>query len=428
MKKILLGLVAVIICITTNAQSLGYSSDAMVVSQNGNTVTIVASGVHEKKKMAETTAIQSAFYAYLTTGIQGLNDDRPLIDAKKQSDPKVAAMIKNIVESQYNIYVKSYVADDKVEKSLGKMFKVSVTFEMYNEAFIKFLVANNVIAKSDDKISLRESDENMIMPTIMIVPRLRSGETIKGMLDSRDEYRATISKLAQELLKHGVQTKSFDEVYDGIVMAGALSTGAMSSDDKILSEASKGVDVVTYMDIKSTNNANGTSVELTLTATNAATRSTIATLSDASAFFKNASVSNLSGLLAEALAPEFVKQVATSFGTMQRKGQGISIRIELDATSSADLNSEVGSDGFTVGDIMRLWIKKNAKAGRYRLQTQTATLMIYDQIFIPTQDEGGNFSDVNDFELELRMQLRNEGIMIGKRLMDGNNIIYTLIL
>lgn len=428
MKKLLLGLIAAIICITSNAQSLGYSSDAVAIAESGNTVTIRSSGVHEKRKMAEITAIKSAFYAYLTTGIQGLNGDRPLIDEKLQSDPKVMAMINYIVENQYNIYVKSYIADQRVTKSLGKMFKVSVTFEMYNEAFIKFLVSNGITAKADDKITLRESDDNMIMPTIMIVPRVKDGETIKEVLDSSPEYRATISKLAQALLKEGVQTKNFDEVYDGVVMAAALASGSASSDDKILSEASKGVDVVAYMDIKETTNDRGTSVELTLTATNAATRSTIAALSDASGFFRNQSVSHLSGLLAEAIAPEFVKQVATSFGTMQRKGQGISIRIELDSSSSADFNTEVGTEGFTVGDIMRLWIKKSAKSGRYRLATQTSSLLIYDQIFIPTQDEGGNFSDVNDFELELRMHLRENGVTIAKRLLDGNNIIYTLML
>lgn len=420
-------MMALIIAITSSAQNLGYSSDAMVVSQDANTVTIKSSGVHEKKKEAELTAIKSAFYTYLMTGLQGLNNDRPLIDSKKQNDPKVLAIVSSIMNGQYNIYVKSYIADDKVEKTLDKMYKVVVTFELYNEAFIKFLVSNSVIAKSDDKVTLSETNDNMIMPTIMVVPRTEPGETIKNIFDTKSEYRSTASKLGGGFLKEGVETKNFDEVYNGLVMSGALSSYG-STDDQILSEASKGVDVIVYMDIKSNVNANGTSVELALTATDASTKSTIATISESSAYFKNQTVSNLSGLLAETIIPNFMKQISTSFARNLSRGQGISIRIQLDPSSSADLNSDIGSNMLTTGDIMRLWIKKNCKGGRYRIQTQTATLIVYDQIFIKTQDEGGSFSDVNDFELELRQNLGQNGVTISKRLMDGNNIIYTLTL
>ncbi len=427
MKKVFLCMIAALFCLGLSAQSLGYSTDAMVVSVGANTVTIKSSGVHEKRKDAELTAIKSAFYTYMMVGLQGLNDDRALVDEKRQDDPKVKAIVNSILNGQYNIYIKSYVADDKVEKTFDKMFKVSVTFELYNDSFIKMLTKNGVIAKPDDKISLRESDDNMIMPTMMIVPRVSGTQTIKGVLDSRAEYRMTISKLAAALLKEGVQTKSFDEVYDGLVMSSALSSSS-SSDDKILSEVSKGVDVVTYMDIKSSTTTNGTSVEVILAAAEASTNSIIASVSEVSNRFKGASVSNLSGALVEAIAPEFVKQVATAYGTMQRKGRGISIRLELDSSSSADFNTEFGSDGLSVADILRLWIKKNVKGGRYHMSSQTSTLLIYDQMFIATQDDGGNFADVNDFELDLRMALRQYGFVISKRLLDGNSIIYTLAL
>lgn len=427
MRRILSTILLSIILFSAYGQEKGFTGDAVVVSQKNNNYVIRTSGLHEKRKEAEAVAIRSAFHAYLTKGITGLNNNRPLIDPSRQSDPRVANYINNIVNSRYSVFVGTYSADDKAEKSFDKMFKIFVNFELYNESLLRDLYSNNIIPKADDQVSLSETNDNMIMPTIMIVPRTQPNETIKGVLDSKSEYRSTTSKLAECFLKEGVETKNFDETYNGLLLSGALST-TMSSDDKILTEVSKGVDVVVYMDIKSNSNTSGKSVELSLTAVNASTKSTIATTSETSAYFKNVTTSHLSSLLAEAIVPSFMKQVSTSFARNLSRGQGISIRIELDPSSSADLNSEVGGDMFSIGDILRLWIKKNCKGGRYRTATQTPTLIIYDQIFITTQDEGGQFSDVNDFELELRQEMRLNGVTISKRLMDGNSIIYTLML
>lgn len=409
------------------AQEKGFTSDATVVSSNDKIVNIRSSGLHEKKKYAEIAAIRSAFYTYLTKGIVGLNNDMPLVDASRQNDARVANYIDDIVNNRYSVFIGQSFPDSKAQKTVDKLYQVNVTFELYNESLIRDLTSNNIIAKPDDMVSLAETNTNMIMPTIMIVPRTTPSQTIKEVLDSNPEYRSTTTKLAEAFLNEGVETKNFDEVYNGLVLMGALSS-TMSSDDKILSEASKGVDVVVYLDIKSNVNQNGTSVELFLTATDAATKATIASLSEASAYFKNASVSYLSALLAQSIVPAFMKQISTSFARNLSRGQGISIRLELDPSSSADFNTEVGSDMLTVGDITRLWIRDNCKDRRYRTATQTSSLVIYDQIYITTQDEGGEFSDVNDFELSLRQQLRQNGVSITRRLIDGNSIIYTLML
>ncbi len=423
MKKLLLIILGLLLVIPASAQE--YTADAELLSDNGSTIVVVSSGMHKQKKKAVEMAVRSAFYTYLTAGIDGVSDSKPLIDPKLvETEFAVQNYINSMVETRYNNFVGEYTELSN-ERTFNKMYKAQVRLQIYKDALVKDVANQGYGTKSTEDMTLRDTGEEMLMPTIMVVPRTEDGVTIKEAMDNDPEYRAVIAKIAQAFLDEGVETKNFDEMYDALSRTEALAP-TMSNEDVILSMGSKGVDVVVYADIRTHNSNNGLSVNLSLTAVDAATRSTLAAVNESSKPFRGSSVSTLSGLLTEAIAPTFMEQISTSFARNTTRGQGISIRFSLDPNSSADFSTELSSDGLTIGDITRLWIKENAKGGKYRIATQTPTLLIYDQIYIPTQSEGGGYADVNDFELELRQYMREQGVVIANRLLNGNEILYTL--
>ena len=77
MKHCFMFLLGIFLSATLCGQN--YSSEVVFLQQQGNTLTVRALGISEKKKEAANMALKSAFYTLFYTGVDGVNKGNPMV-------------------------------------------------------------------------------------------------------------------------------------------------------------------------------------------------------------------------------------------------------------------------------------------------------------------------------------------------------------
>lgn len=81
MKHCFMFLLGIFLSATLYGQN--YSSEVVFLQQQGNTLTVRALGISEKKKEAANMALKSAFYTLFYTGVDGVNKGNPMVSTAK---------------------------------------------------------------------------------------------------------------------------------------------------------------------------------------------------------------------------------------------------------------------------------------------------------------------------------------------------------
>ena len=85
MKHCFMFLLGIFLSATLCGQN--YSSEVVFLQQQGNTLTVRALGISEKKKEAANMALKSAFYTLFYTGVDGVNKGNPMVSTAKLNRP-----------------------------------------------------------------------------------------------------------------------------------------------------------------------------------------------------------------------------------------------------------------------------------------------------------------------------------------------------
>lgn len=399
---------------TINAQT--YSSDAVLISKIGNTATIRCSGVDSKKKVAVEMAIKSAIYTYLYSGIEGLNDGKPLLGR----NPSAIAneYVKNMLNGgKYSVFVKNHVVDEKASKNIGKIYQAIVTVEIFDASIYKDLVNNRIIGQLAGNTSISDTQDQIALPTIMVVPYCKDGEDIISKMDDNPDMKTAIAKVTEGFISKGVKTRN---VRQAIIDAGTNQAmkGGMSNNDMLINNS--GADVMVSVDIMKDTKPEGIKITLILQAVEIATKGDLASKTEVSGR-KNASPNDICKSLVDVLIDDFLKQISTNMAHKISRGNSISIRFSFDPNSAFNMDSEVGNEFLPLSDAIVIWVRQNAKNGKYHQKGRSETLMELDEIFIDNKSESGVDMNINDFSLKLYQYLRGLNLTI-KRTVVGDTI------
>ena len=119
MTRIILSLLfGLIFCTNINAEV--YSTDATLVSQDGNIITVRSSAVADKKKDAALLAAKSAFHTLFHAGIEGVKDGTPMVAVERNDYD-----YRFFSESRYINYITSEVKTVG-DKKVGNKVRVTV--------------------------------------------------------------------------------------------------------------------------------------------------------------------------------------------------------------------------------------------------------------------------------------------------------------
>ena len=371
------------------ASAQNYTTDAILKRTTGKIATLECSGIARTKKEAIEMAKKSVIYTYLYNGIDGLNDNKPLLGSKPSAG--AAQYVGQLLgTTRYANYIRSCTIADKTNKTA---------------------------AKDIQDIALSETQEMIAMPTVMVVPFRKSGQSYEEAIRDNSDMRMAISKVNEGFIKQGVETKDLLTSLNNANTYQVRMGDGMSLDDAIL--INSGADVSVSVDINQDVNDGGVRVSLTLQAIEIATGNTLATKSEISGR-KRTTADVLCGVMAQAMVGDFMKQISTRMATKISTGQSVAVRFTIDPGSAINMDTEINNI-MPLSDILVSWVKRHAKNGKYHTQGRTSTLLAFSDIFVDNSMEDGMQSDVNDFALALYQYLKGLNLSVS-RTITGNSI------
>lgn len=217
-------------------------------------------GIARTKKEAIEMAKKSVIYTYLYNGIDGLNDNKPLLGSKPSAG--AAQYVGQLLgTTRYANYIRSCTIADKTNKTAAKDIQVFATIDLYTESLERDLVNNGIIGRNAADIALSETQEMIAMPTVMVVPFRKSGQSYEEAIRDNSDMRMAISKVNEGFIKQGVETKDLLTSLNNANTYQVRMGDGMSLDDAIL--INSGADVSVSVDINQDVNDGGVRVSLT---------------------------------------------------------------------------------------------------------------------------------------------------------------------
>lgn len=396
-----------------------YSSDVSCTEYDGNVAKMYASGLSEKKKEVYENALKSIFNALFVDGVDGINGGKPFLSKENKY------YVNQFFASRYQLFVRSYEEQGKPEKLSSGLYKGSVVAEVMVSSLIKDMVRNKVMNKPLENISMEETQEEIPLPSIMVVPYKRNTNSSYASILSTDfDLRMAVSAVDNGFKQLHVNTISVETRADMAQRSMDWEADNADSNDRQLLMNS-GADVYVIVDLKKDISAAGSRVSLIMSARETSTGRNLASRSGWTNRFKTTELDRLCAYATEDVLAGFLKDISVEFAKKLTKGNTIALRVGLSGTSINTLNDRVGDSNVSIASLIRNWVRKNSQGGRYHIQGSVAESLIFDTVQIPTHDADGLLLDASTFADNLAFFLEEQGVSCGVRI-DGNTIYVTI--
>lgn len=396
-----------------------YSNDVSCINNDGNVAKINASGLAEKKKEVYDNALKSIFNALFINGVDGINNGKPFLEKEN------SYYVNQFFKSRYQLFVKNYSEASKPEKTSSGLYKGRVVAEVLIDALIKDMVRNKVMEKPLENRTMAETQEEIPLPTIMVVPYKRNTNMSYATILSTDfDLRMAVSAVDNGFKQLHVNTISVETRAD--MAQRSLdweANNADSNDRQLLSNS--GADVYVIVDIKKDISSLGSRVSLIMSARETSTGRTLASRSGWTNRFKTTELDRLCAYATQDVLAGFLQDISVEFAKKLTKGNTIALRVGLSGTSINTLNDRVGDSNVSIASLIRNWVRKNSQGRRYHIQGSVAESLIFDTIQIPTRDADGLLLDASTYADNLAFFLEEQGISCEIRI-DGNTIYVTI--
>lgn len=416
-RLILWGLLSVC-AIHLTAQEL-YSNEVTCVKADDNLVIVTASGISAKKKEVYNMALKSIFNAIFLNGIDGVENGQPLI-GKEDS-----YYMSQFFGSRYMLFVKDYETVGEPARQPSKLYKGTVTAQILLGALKKDLIRNKLMEKSQEDRSMKETREQIALPTIMVVPYKRNDRNSYATILKNDfDLRIAVSTVKDGFVKLGVKTIAAEGKLEGTLRASEWESKNADSNDKQLLMNS-GADVYVIVDLqKDISTTAGSRVSLIMTARETATGMDLASRKSWTNRFRTTDVDKLCAYAAQDVLDGFLKDISKEFARKVEHGNTVVLRVSLADNAINTMNSRINGNT-TLSAYIRNWVRKNAQGGRYHIQGAVDDSLIFDSVQIPAKDSDGLPLDCITFADNLVDYLNDSGIDSEHRV-DGNTIYLTI--
>lgn len=406
-----------------------YTNDASLLQTKKTSIVLKASGIDAKKKEANQMAIKSALHTLMEDGIEGVNDNRPLLTPEEYSNASdYLNRFFNGNGMRYLSFVANYEEDKKPTKLPNNMFKAEVTMEIYLDALNKDLLRSNAKQKVASEKTVEEVSVDVYQPTIMVVPYKQGDRSYREILRETQyvDYRNAIARVQDALITKGFIIKDVMAVLEATEKSGLFesTTSIETMDSQLINNS--GADVYVTVDAGHNTNSSGSVGSITIVAYERASGRLLSSKQGMSRRYQKGTYSDLFRLAIGNIINDFVSDMNLAYAKKAELGNTFVLRVSTGTDSMTDMDTTIDAVGVPLSDAIRLWLRKNALNGRFHVQGSTRDLIIFDEIQVPSKAHEGYFIDANDFALEIFSYLRNElGVNCDKRI-DGSTIYITV--
>ena len=223
-----------------------------------------------------------------------------------------------------------------------------------------------------------------VQPTIMVMPWTKEGEDIRTVYENDFNMRIAITKVKEAFDKRGFTTKDFVTTLKQAKKEIAMQKGSDKSDLAKLVGAMSGADILVLVDMQYKETPSGNYVKLTLQANDQMTGEALSNAIGDSGKFYTSDVDRLAERAISSCVEEFLNTMNEKFADIVENGRTIRIVITFDQDSEYNLDSEVGSDGDVLADVLEDWMDENSYKNNYHIQNVGGdTTMNVDVFKIP---------------------------------------------
>ena len=416
---------AILITLLMSAMAMSAQDYVQIVTfeaSDNESATFTSVGVANKSKAVEDNAAKSLFYTLFYEGVDGVNGGRPLITADDKE------YIESFFESRYHYFVRVSEQLEKPKKNQSKKFQATYRITVIYSNLIKELERHQVHKSREPEMSYDdvEFEDSMVLPTIMVVPYKRDGETYASVLASDFDRRMAVSKVQEGFESRDVTTVDVDAKLAAVKRNLEFGANDAKSNDKQLLQNS-GADVYVVVDLKKDVTNEGARVSLIMKAYETATGSILASKDAITRRFKNASTDALCSYAIQDNVPEFLDDICKNFSKQVSNGKRVSLHFAFDGSSVRTMNDRVGQENLPLSNIIHQWVRKNSYKGKYHLQGIVDTSVIFDYVIIPPRDEDGYMMDAAQFGFRIEAWLQDTvGVSCTSRF-DGTTIYITIL-
>lgn len=421
MKRIIL----LVLSLSLSALALKAQSYPQVVTfetSDDVSATFVSVGFSEKAKDVAENAAQSLFYTLFYNGVDGINGGMPLLTTDNKE------YVNSFLSSRYPFFVRSNVELTKPEKNSAKMFQGNYRITIVYGNLIKELERNKLHKSREPEVKYSdvEYEEGMVLPTIMVVPYKRDGETYASILSDDFDRRIAVSKVQDGFESRDVTTVDVEAKIAAVKRNSEFGANDADSNDKQLLMNS-GADVYVVVDLMKDVNAEGSRVSLIMKAYETASGNVLASKDAITKRFATASTDLLCSHAVKDNLPAFLDDICKNFSKQASNGKKVTLQFAIDGSSAMTMNDRVGPNNYPLSNLIHQWVRKNSHNGKYHLQGMVDTSVIFDYVMIPPRDEDGLSMDAAQYGFKIEAWLNDTiGVPCVSRF-DGTTIYITIL-
>ena len=414
MKRIFT-LLAVLLCMG-GLQAQDYLQIVTFESESGVNGVFITAGAADDKKGVESDAVKSLFYTLMFSGVEGVNNDKPLV---YNSNPSYTNSFFNSA-ARYVGYVVEAKEVDKPKKVGGRYqgtYRVTIRLkQLVND------VKKNTGGKEAEQKAEKEAKRLVPKPKIMVVPFRKDGEDYKAILENDRDLRAAVSEVQKGFEALDIETESILSSHNSNNRRAQYeeSVDAASSNLKQLL-LSADADVYVVVDLEKNISASGSSVSVILTAYETATDNIWATENSWTNRFNTTNITALCSYAVRDYLPSFLEQIVKNYN----EPSSIVIQFSVKNGSMVSMRDRC-SNGRRLSDVIQEWLDDNAHDGEYHVQGIVDESAVFDDVLIPKADEKGKKMNAEKFGSRLCDALYAVGVDTEYNT-EGNNVLITVL-
>lgn len=425
MKK-LLSLTFITLALATMARAEVYTDAASVLQTAGAETIFETSGVSDSKKTVEANALKSLFHQLFYVGVEGVNNGQPLV--VKENMAYTNGFFND--QARYTFYVVGKPEPYDKTTKLGSNYRATYKVRIRLQKLLTDMKTNGVYADKSKVENLSTADvhdaQNIVLPTIIVVPYKKAGESYSSILQNDYDRRIAVSSVQSGFEKINITTVDLQAKIDAVQRRAAYeqNSNAADSNDKQLLMTS-GADVYVTVDMNKDIQPSGSRVSIIMKAYETASGSILASKTAApTRRYQTTATDALCKYAVDDNIKAFLDDIVKNF--KPANGTRVVLQFAIDGSSSTTMNDQMGRNNYSLSNIIRQWVRKNAYEGKFHLQGVMDESMIFDYVMIPPKDEDGLRMDAAQYAFIIEQYLKEtENINCSTRV-DGNNILVTI--
>ena len=397
-------------------QAQDYLQIVTFESESGVNGVFTTAGAADDKKGVESDAIKSLFYTLMFSGVDGVNNDKPLV---YNSNPSYTNSYFNSA-ARYVGYVVEAKEVDKPKK-VGNRYQGTYRVTIRLKQLVND-VKKNTGGKEAEQKADKEAKRLVPKPKIMVVPFRKDGEDYKAILENDRDLRAAVSEVQKGFEALDIETESILSSHNSNNRRAQYeeSVDAASSNLKQLL-LSADADVYVVVDLEKNISASGSSVSVILTAYETATDNIWATENSWTNRFNTTNITALCSYAVRDYLPSFLEQIVKNYN----EPSSIVIQFSVKNGSMVSMRDRC-SNGRRLSDVIQEWLDDNAHDGEYHVQGIVDESAVFDDVLIPKADEKGKKMNAEKFGSRLCDALYAVGVDTEYNT-EGNNVLITVL-